>query len=43
MHVGGVMAPTPTVLAARARGIWTCDRVAYVFSLAAKRIAMGKA
>ena len=43
MHVGGVMAPTQTVLAARARGIWTCDRVAYVFSLAAKRITMGKA
>jgi len=43
MHVGGVMPPTPVVLAARARGMWACDRVAYVFSLAAKRIAMGKA
>jgi hypothetical protein len=40
MHRGGVMPPTPVVLAARARGMWTCDRVAYVFSLAAKRIAM---
>ena len=39
----GVMPPTPVVLAARARGNWACDRVAYVFSLAAKRIAMGKA
>ena len=39
----GFMAPTPTVLAARARGIWTCDRVAYVFSLAARKIAQGVA
>jgi len=43
MHVGGVMPPTPVVLAARARGIWTCDRVAYVFSLAARKIAQGVA
>jgi hypothetical protein len=43
MHAGGVMAPTPTVLAARARGIWACDRVAYVFSLAARKIAQGGA
>ena len=43
MHAGGVMPPTPVVLAARARGIWTCDRVAYVFSLAARKIAQGVA
>jgi hypothetical protein len=39
MAVGGVMAPTKTVLAARAAAMWKCDRIAYVASLASRKIA----